>query len=218
MNTLRYIFDMKRSARMNMAIDEILFDCLLDEPVLRIYFWDKEYATIGYFQKNEYDAVRRITGGLMVKHKNDLSYGFCAPASRWPYLYSQKDTYKNIHTAVKEALSLINIESVFAPESAFNEEETLCVRRIYGYDLIFEGKKIAGSCMRRRGEKILVQGSVHINLNGAQKEKFSFYFARKMAGLMKCAAVRKPLSETELEKAFVTAREKYSNRQWNKKF
>lgn len=72
--------------------------------------------------------------------------------------------------------------------------------------------------MRRRGEKILVQGSVHINLNSVQKEKFSFYFARKMAGLMKCTAVRKPLSETELEKAFVTAREKYSDRQWNKKF
>ncbi|MCL2334779.1 MAG: hypothetical protein FWC57_01795, partial [Endomicrobia bacterium] len=95
---LRFILDGARNAVMNMAIDEILFDGLKEGAVLRLYSWDNSYTTIGYFQKNDSNAVRRLTGGLLVNHKDDLSYSFCADAQSWPYVYSQSDTYKHLHT------------------------------------------------------------------------------------------------------------------------
>jgi lipoate-protein ligase A len=218
MKKLRFIFDSARSAAMNMAIDELLFDSFQDEPVLRVYFWDGAYATIGYFQKNDCNAVRRLTGGLLVNHKNDLSYGFCVSAQEWPYLYSQQDTYQYIHAAMKKALLSINIESDFAEIKHAGEKSLLCVQTLFGSDLMKNGEKIAGSCMRRRGKKILAQGSLHLDLGQTGKEKFSGYFAENIAALLKAEVKKEPLTETELLQAAGTAQKKYLNEQWNKKF
>jgi len=215
---LRYIYDTARSAEMNMAIDELLFDEIQKEPVLRIYFWDKAYTTIGYFQKNDCTAVRRMTGGLLVNHKDDLSYGFCATAEKWPYIYNQQDTYKLIHTAIKKALSSINIESSFAEVKQSADKNMLCVQTLYSDDLMYDGKKIAGSCMRRRGKKILVQGSLHLDLEEGSKEKFSRCFCENMAELLNTGLNDKNISSEEISKASSLAETKYLTREWNYKF
>lgn len=215
---LRYIYDTARSAAMNMAIDELLFDSLQNEPVLRIYFWDKAYTTIGYFQKNNCNAVRRLTGGLLVNHHNDLSYSFCAQAHDWPYLYNQQDTYKYLHAAIKKALSGINIDSSFAEIQTSDKKNMFCVQTLYSDDLLKDGKKIVGSCMRRRGKKILVQGSLHLNLKSSEKEEFSYSFADNVAGLIKTGAKKEELAAEILSKAASISGEKYSNKQWNGKF
>ena len=209
---------MQRSAPLNMAIDELIFDQVKNEPVLRIYFWDKPYTTIGYFQNNGCNAVRRLTGGLLVNHQHDLSYSFCAAADKWPYLYSQQETYKHIHEAMKKALSSINIKSDFAKINQSNEKNILCVQTLYSDDLMFGGKKIVGSCMRRRGKKILVQGSLHLALGHAKKKEFSCSFAKNIAELINDSVRNKKTTQQELEQASVIAAEKYSNRQWNNKF
>jgi lipoate-protein ligase A len=215
---LRYIYDTARSAEMNMAIDEVLFDEIQAEPVLRVYFWDRAYSTIGYFQKNDGTAVRRLTGGLLVNHQYDLSYGFCATAQEWAHIYSQQDTYSCIHGAIKKALAGINIESSFAQIKRQNAgKNMLCVQTLYSGDLIYGGKKILGSCMRRRGKKILVQGSLHLDLGSAEKEEFSKNFAQNMAALLKTGIKREEFTKSETEKAYLLAREKYSSGQWNGK-
>jgi Lipoate-protein ligase A len=215
---LRYIFDSARSAAMNMALDETLFDSLKNEPVLRVYFWDKPYTTIGYFQKNDNNAVRRLTGGLLVNHNSDLSYGFCASAENWAYLYSQQNTYKYIHSAIKKALLTIDIKCDFAEIGQEGEKNMFCVQTLYSDDLMLDGKKIAGSCMRRRGKKILVQGSLHLDLKNTEKEIFSQAFAANMAELLKSTLNNADFCETEIEKARVISNEKYLNAQWNNKF
>ncbi|MDR1195720.1 MAG: hypothetical protein LBL00_04490 [Endomicrobium sp.] len=215
---LRYIYDKAASAAVNMAIDELLFDLVQKEPVLRIYFWDKAYTTIGYFQKNECSAVRRLTGGLTVNHQNDLSYGFCAGAEEWPYAYDQRDTYKHIHTAIKKALQNINIKSSFAEIKQTVANAVFCVQTLYDEDLILDGKKIVGSCMRRRGKKILVQGSLHLNLETFSKEIFSDTFAINMAEILNTGVKKDKLTEDEIKKAYLISEEKYSNAQWNNKF
>jgi len=214
---MRTIFDSARNAAMNMAIDELLFDGLKEGAILRLYSWDGAYTTIGYFQKNSSNAVRRLTGGLLVNHKSDISYGFCADAQSWPYVYSQQDTYKYIHTAVKNALSAVGYDCNFVKAEKKTGENVLCVQTLYSDDLIFYDRKVVGSCMRRRGKKILVQGSIHLDLDTTKKEKFYREFSENMASLMKTTAKEESLSNAELKKALELSF-KYSSVQWNNKY
>ena len=235
---LRFILDGARNAVMNMAIDEILFDGLKEGAVLRLYSWDNSYTTIGYFQKNDSNAVRRLTGGLLVNHKDDLSYSFCADAQSWPYVYSQSDTYKHLHTAVKNALASINIVSSFAVTNnschagesrhpflnvdtgfrRYDNHESLCVQTLYNDDLMCGGKKVVGSCMRRRGKKILLQGSIHINFDAAKMKKFSAKFSENLAAAMSANIEEEKLTDSQLLNASGLAASKYMSAEWNKKY
>ena len=215
---LRLINDIARDAAMNMAIDEVLFNGLQGSAVLRTYLWDKAHTTIGYFQKNDANAVRRLTGGLLVNHKDDISYGFCADAEKWPFIYSQQDTYKHIHTAIKKALSFIGYDCDFAQIESAAPKNAFCVQTLYSDDLIYKGKKIAGSCVRRRGKKILVQGSVHLDLGAARRSEFAYEFAVNLAEVLKTGVTEQGLTGSEIDKARKLALEKYSSKDWNGKF
>ena len=166
---LRVIKYKPRSAVENMALDEVLFDLFKGGAVLRTYIWDAAYTTIGYFQKNVSGAVRRLTGGLTVCHKDDISYSFIASLDNWPFVYNENKTYKLLHTAIQKALLKTGFKTSFL-ENKQGLTNNICVQTLCESDLIYQGKKVVGSCLRRRGNKILVQGSVHIILTEEQKE------------------------------------------------
>lgn len=215
---INLIYDTARNAAMNMAIDDVIFSELQDDAFLRIYFWDNPYTTIGYFQKNDCNATRRFTGGLLVNHKDDLSYSFCANSESFPYIYSQQDTYKVLHTAIQKALISLGYKPTFAEIKQPGQINNLCVQTLYSDDLMLDSRKILGSCMRRRGKKILVQGSVHIKFTDEEKEKLAKDFAKNLATILKSEFKEVKLSNLELQQAKETALEKYSNPKWNNKF
>src|SRR5258708_8551709 len=70
-----------RSAEMNMAIDEALFETVR-LPSIRFYRWNSPALSFGYFGKfadvadyaGERDLVRRWTGGGIVFHRDDFTY------------------------------------------------------------------------------------------------------------------------------------------------
>jgi len=212
---LTLIKDKPRSAAMNMAIDETLFDELQNGACLRVYLWDKAYTTIGYFQANDCNAVRRLTGGLRVDHKDDISYGFCANADDWKCVYNQEETYKYLHAAIKKALESIGYDCNFSGSNS--QKQALCVKTLYADDLLLDGKKVVGSCMRRRGKKILVQGSVHLKLTGAQRESFTTEFAKNLAAVLNTSVKVSHLTVSQLQNAEALAKEKYSSLKWNNK-
>lgn len=83
MNNIYAVIDIARDCQTNIALDEVFFTEKEFKPILRFYTWTKPAYTIGYFQKyselenkNNYDIVRRLTGGLSVLHNTDLSYSF----------------------------------------------------------------------------------------------------------------------------------------------
>ena len=84
----------------------------------------------------------------------------------WNFIYDQVETYKAVHLLIKQAL----LESGIQTEYVRPDEETAgkyaasnnCVRTFYKHDLQDNKKKIVGSCQRRRGKNLLVQGSIHI--------------------------------------------------------
>jgi lipoate-protein ligase A len=216
---LRWIDDVPRNAAMNMALDEILFNEYKNNPVLRTYYWDNAYTTIGYFQKvKDMDGVglvRRFTGGLMVNHHNDISYSVII-SSDFFNVYNQQKIYRNIHLAIQKALQALGINSIILDKKTGNTS-SICVQTFCENDLILNGKKIAGSCLRRRGSKLIVQGSIHINLNAAEKKVFSLNFVRNTAEFLKIETKISSFNNNDIEQAQKIAKEKYSNLRWNNK-
>ncbi|MCA6079795.1 biotin/lipoate A/B protein ligase family protein [Candidatus Endomicrobiellum agilis] len=217
---LRWIDDIPRNAAMNMALDETLFNEYKNEPILRTYYWDNPYTTIGYFQKTKDIAastfVRRFTGGLTVNHYNDISYSFII-SSDFLNVYNQQETYRNIHLAIRKALQLLGIDSTILDKKAGNASN-ICVQTFCENDLILNGRKITGSCLRRRGNKLMVQGSIHINLNSTDRKVFSSNFAKNMAEFLKTEIKTSNFNNDDIKYAEKIVEEKYLNLQWNNKF
>jgi lipoate-protein ligase A len=217
---LRWIDDVPRSAAMNMALDEMLFNEYENNPVLRTYHWDGAYTTIGYFQKvidtDGSGVVRRFNGWLTVNHHNDISYSVIISSSFFN-VYKQQGIYRNIHLAIQKALRTHEIDSTILDKRTGNTS-SICVQTFCENDLILNGKKIAGACLRRRGSKLIVQGSIHIYLNDLEKKIFSINFAKNTAEFLKTEIKTSSFDNNDINKAQKIAGEKYSNLQWNNKF
>jgi lipoate-protein ligase A len=217
---LHWIKDTYRDSVMNMSIDEMLFNEYGDIPVLRIYYWDNAYTTIGYFQKAK-DVivkafVRRLTGGLTVNHQHDISYCFVVSSKDWN-VYDQDETYKSIHLAIKKALEGCGIYTIMLKDKV-DYSNSICVNTFYINDLVYHGKKIVGSCLRRRGSKIIVQGSVHVNLDSDTTDLFSRLFATNLSSSINKSAMEIKLDDNYIQKALTIAKERYSNNVWNNKY
>lgn len=218
---LKIINDIKRNAAMNMALDDMLFNKEDFDPVLRTYLWDGPYTTIGFFQKSaevvSKDFVRRFTGGLTVNHHKDLSYSFIATTATWAYIYNQNETYKHIHLSIQKALNAIGINCLYLDKQEKNISN-MCLQTLYENDLVYNGKKVVGSCLRRRGNKILLQGSLHIDLEEEKRKVFYKVFAESMAEVMNMDFEKYSFTEEESIEAQKISIEKYLNKDWNYKF
>jgi lipoate-protein ligase A len=112
-----------RSAAANLAMDEALVTSV-DQPVLRLYQWQGEAWTMGYFQKwqempfhqggrstagdpgalGNRDVARRWTGGGLVDHQEDSPYTLTIPADHALAQMPATESYRWIHERVAAAL------------------------------------------------------------------------------------------------------------------
>lgn len=220
---IRCIIDTKQDAYMNIALDEMFFVREQFEPVIRLYTWQYPAWTIGYFQKysdineNNYPVVRRLTGGLAVLHEKDLSYSVIID-DMWPYLYNQEKTYEIIHNEIKKSLSGIGIICDNTVTLHSEHKDISCVKTFYKDDLFINGKKIAGSCQRRRGKKLLIEGSIHIKLNYEQIKNFANIYFNGISKILNCEMKIKFLTDGELLAAKTLVEQKYNTDKWKKLF
>jgi len=221
---LRCIYDVPRDCSINIALDEVFFTKEKFEDVLRFYRWTGPAYTIGYFQKfptdkaDNYTVVRRLTGGLSVLHNTDLSYSLIVSDNIWPYIYDQEKTYKVFHDNIRKSLEKINI---FCDKTEIKNDglkSYSCVQTLYKDDLLLNGRKIVGSCQRRRGKKILVEGSIHLKLTQEQSETFANEFFKNLSYTLKCDTINKSLTKEEISAATELCKEKYNTDNWNKLF
>jgi lipoate-protein ligase A len=219
-NMLLWINDIARNDIMNMALDELIFNEYKNRPVLRTYCWDNSYTTIGYFQKvkdivaNRF--IRRFTGGLTVNHHDDISYSLVVSSKFWD-VYNQHTTYRNIHLAIKKALEKIGI-STHILDKGIKNIDSICIYTFCENDLVLNGEKVVGSCLRRRRNKLIVQGSIHINLNNNDKKNFPEIFAKNIAEFLKTQMKLLCFEKRDIIRARKITYEKYSNHEWNNKF
>lgn len=180
---MRLIIDEPRGAALNMAIDEVLMESQRQKknpPVLRIYFWSEPSCTVGYFQNAEQvarrfrcpergiDVVRRITGGGMVLHGDDLTFSISLPNPN-PFLTGDvKSSYLKINEALRVGLKGdcpdIDYADCRTVPSGRAKGDRVCFEAPSCYDLLRQGKKIVGASQRRKDGVILHQSAVFADL------------------------------------------------------
>ena len=156
-------------AAFNMAMDEALLEAMprLQKPVLRFYGWTEGAATFGYFQKfSEIERttllrplVRRPTGGGSVPHDADWTYSLAFPTQHEWYSLNAVESYRRVHEWIAAAFAQLKVPTELAP-CCRKSEPGQCFVGHEKFDLLWQGKKIAGAAQRRNKQGLLIQGSV----------------------------------------------------------
>lgn len=168
------------SAEENMQMDAKLLENLSgqERPILHLYEWEKPSVTFGYFVKPEQfldleqahqrglDLARRPTGGGVVFHLWDLAFSVLVPAKSELFSTNTLDNYNLINRVVKEVVKeFIGVEEELAliPDDAPFQDRActhFCMARPTKYDVMLEGKKIAGAAQRKTKDGFLHQGTI----------------------------------------------------------
>ncbi len=102
----------------------------------------------------------------MVLHQQDITYSLTIPALHSLYLYSRSQVYQKISATLISGLSTVDIASdlvlVSSRTQNFPANAVLCFDYPVRYDLIHEGRKIAGAAQKRNKNGLLHQGSIQL--------------------------------------------------------
>jgi len=169
-------------------------------PIFRRYGWDRPQITFGYGQKASWvesetrkplqNMTRRPTGGGIVRHGNDLTYGLVLPVGSLGAEMPPMEFYGKIHQRWGEALIEQGVANSLmpCPEKSKGGIPGDCFREPVGRDLMDEmgTQKLAGAAMKRTRNGVLVQGTLDLgkwpDLNHLQIEiKFLELIARDLA-------------------------------------
>jgi len=166
----------------NMAFDEALLESApgIGAPLLRFYGWTEPAATFGYFQHYAEIAawthlrplIRRPTGGGLVPHEADWTYSLVFPPRDPWYELRAVDSYRRLHEWIARGFCAAGIPAELAA-TAHKEIPGQCFAGAEQFDLLVNGRKIAGAAQRRTRDGLLIQGSIQprgINLERARFE------------------------------------------------
>lgn len=161
------------SGAYNMAVDRaILEDYSVGRaiPTLRIYQWSPPAVSLGYFQRRHsidstacgsrgIDIVRRPTGGRAVLHFNDISYSVVA-GSCDGIPPSLEGSYQLISEGLRRAFSTLGFDTELGSASVGDARSDICFLTAAAADILYKGKKIAGSAQTRSKDSMLQHGSI----------------------------------------------------------
>ncbi|MBC7981257.1 MAG: lipoate--protein ligase family protein [Armatimonadetes bacterium] len=166
-NELEVWFDpVPRAGPEAMAMDEwLLENC--EMPLLRIYDWDGDWGSLGYFAKlaearasmEGVSWVRRPTGGGVVDHRGDWTYSLVVPRGCVLAEMRGRESYRLVH----EILMAVLKSEGGVPELSDGGDKPggLCFENPVPFDLVDgNGRKLAGAAQRRGKKGLLHQGSV----------------------------------------------------------
>lgn len=191
-------------AATNMAIDEAIMTCHRrgdTPPTLRFYGWRPPAVSLGYFQRLEREVdtdacrelglqvVRRLTGGRAVLHDRELTYAVVV-SENYPLMpHSVAESYKVIAAGLLAGLSRLGISAAIAPRVRAGKEDrsAACFHTLSSYELMVNGKKIAGSAQVRRQGVILQHGSLPWELDADRLFQVLKFSDQRVAARMKQA-------------------------------
>jgi lipoyl(octanoyl) transferase len=183
----RFIDSGECSPSFNMALDEALLDWHSEgkiPPTIRFYGWNPATLSIGYFQKVEKEIeldavkahnlgfVRRPTGGRGVLHEHELTYSVIVSEEHPEMPKTVTEAYRVISEGILRGFQSLGLEAYFAVPRTAEEKEALksprsavCFDAPSWYELVVEGRKVAGSAQTRQKGVILQHGSILLDLD-----------------------------------------------------
>lgn len=163
-----------------MALDEALlrsFDPESSLPVLRLYGWNPPSVSLGRFQKaaevldlehcraDGVAIVRRITGGGVIYHADELTYSLVCAPEQIPAAASIKDSFRVLTGFLLAFYRALGLEAAYAadvvPEGTrLGERTPFCFAGKESFDILAGGRKIGGNAQRRLKGVIFQHGSI----------------------------------------------------------
>ncbi|MBM7604618.1 lipoate-protein ligase A [Metabacillus crassostreae] len=236
----RYIDSGNCSPAFNMALDEALLEWHSEgkiPPTIRFYGWNPATLSIGYFQKVEKEIdldavqkyglgfVRRPTGGRGVLHDQELTYSVIVSEEHPEMPKTVTEAYRVISEGILEGFKNLGLDAYFAIPRTDEEKQGLksprsavCFDAPSWYELVVEGRKVAGSAQTRQKGVILQHGSILLDLdedmlfdlfkypNDRVKERMQRAFKSKAVATNTLR--EKPVTIEEAKKAFKEGFEK----------
>ena len=193
-------------------MDEVLLRSLEGVPTLRLYQWQGDWVSLGYFGElssvedcfdGSVSVVRRWTGGGVVDHRKDFTYSLMIPRDDEVAKMRGAESYAAIHAVVVEALCACGVQTELIAKDG-ESDSPQCFEKPVAWDVVdVKGRKLAGAGQRRTRWGLLHQGSV---LLGEGREEFGKLLVEALSGDL---VVWSPSGEVE-EKAEKLAVEKYA--------
>lgn len=235
----RFINSGARTPADNMAIDEAMLIAHSEgktPPTVRFYGWEPATLSIGYFQKAEDEVefgelrrqgigfVRRPTGGRAVLHDRELTYSMIVSEQYPDMPTTVNEAYRVLSEGLVHGFRRLGLQAQMVNLGAEEEKikyvstagSAACFDSPSWYELVVEGRKIAGSAQTRSRGVILQHGSILLEMDVDQlfsllrfsnervKERLKASFHTKAVSIGDiCRAMgRMPVSVEEAERAF----------------
>src|SRR6185369_16173948 len=178
--TWRLIVTSPLSGAENMAIDEALlrsFDPESSLPVLRLYGWNPPALSLGRFQKaaevldltrcraDDVTIIRRVTGGGLIYHADELTYSLVCAPGQIPPATSIKDSFRVLTGFLLAFYQALGLDAAYAVDAApegtrLGERTAFCFAGRESFDILVAGRKIGGNAQRRVKGVIFQHGSI----------------------------------------------------------
>lgn len=184
MHKWRLINSGEQTGAMNMALDEALLNSVangLSLPVLRFYRWQPATVTLGYAQSVHtdldldvcaqagLDVVRRSTGGRAVLHDQEVTYAVISPLNTGLFGGSVLECYRAISEVLQKTLLQLGLPAELVPGKSRggqqNAMKAVCFSVPSQYELVIEGRKVAGSAQKRHRQSFLQHGSLPLEMD-----------------------------------------------------
>jgi lipoate-protein ligase A len=168
----------KNAAADNMMRDQKLLESLEQNPrpILHLYDWKQPSATYGYFsdpqrflnpqsiEVRQLQLAKRPTGGGIIFHQYDMAFSFLLPANHSSFSLNTLANYQLINDIVSYVTRpFVSTQPQLQDREKQSQKDPLCsfcMAAVTIYDVIAEGKKIAGSAQRKTKHGFLHQGSI----------------------------------------------------------
>ncbi|MGG3924652.1 biotin/lipoate A/B protein ligase family protein [Metabacillus fastidiosus] len=222
----RFIDSGQCSPAYNMALDEALLEWHSEgkiPPTIRFYGWDPPTLSVGYFQKVEKEInmeavkkyglgfVRRPTGGRGVLHDTELTYSVIVSEEHPEMPKTVTEAYRVISEGILEGFKNLGLDAYFAiprteeeKQGLKNPRSAVCFDAPSWYELVVEGRKVAGSAQTRQKGVILQHGSILLDLNEDMLFDLFKYSNERVRERMQKAFKNKAVAANELRDKPVT--------------
>ncbi|MCY8546020.1 octanoyltransferase LipM [Bacillus vallismortis] len=224
--TWRFIDSGNANPAFNMALDEALLYWHSEKkipPVIRFYGWNPATLSVGYFQnikkeinfeavhKYNLGFVRRPTGGRGVLHDQELTYSVIVSEEHPEMPATVTEAYRVISEGILQGFRNLGLDAYFAiprtekeKESLKNPRSSVCFDAPSWYELVVEGRKVAGSAQTRQKGVILQHGSILLDLDEDKLFDLFLYPSERVRERMQRNFKNKAVAINELTEKRVT--------------